>query len=306
MTVTFIIGAFNSLTPQDLQRNSIQMVLCSGLERPVERPEEKIVGLRAQYFGGFQFLGRRTEEIQLLVFFLGTQLFQSSALLRGQCRIFNAQISQFLRQAHHNAVRAVVAETALNPSIEQVEQVTKSLLCKPFLNGKVEARLIDRTNKPVLDHKPHTKSLPSSRPVSVSCRVALPCRNELVQPSQPGPCRSHIRRGANKRKPHFMDAACIRAGPAFARTRRGSSPVLPSPNASLGSGRHSIENPSKSLNKPCSADFDGQELPLKDQIIDVILTDVDRRPAFAQEPTPECQVVLNILVAVELYAAGCA
>src|SRR5690606_34913757 len=76
---------------------------------------------------------------------------------------------------------------------------------------------------------------------------------------------------------------------------------LPKPNASFGSRRHSIITFIGISQQAFFRDFDGDKLPLKDQIADMLLTDVDGLIAAADEAAPEGEIIVNVLVAVEFH-----
>src|SRR3546814_17504718 len=102
----------------------------------------------------------------------------------------------------------------------------------------------------------------------------------------------------------MLQPGCMSAAPAFARARRGSTPVTPSANSSAGSGRHSILILGLISYQSDFGNFFGQERSFDQQIFHMPLTDIDSIAAAAQEAAPEREVCLDILVAIELHATG--
>src|SRR3546814_14293320 len=93
----------------------------------------------------------------------------------------------------------------------------------------------------------------------------------------------------------MLRPGCMSAAPAFARARRGSTPVTPSANSSAGSGRHSILILGLISYQSDFGNFFGQERSFDQQIFHMPLTAINSLPATAHDTDPETEVCHAIL-----------
>jgi hypothetical protein len=195
-------------------------------------------------------LFRRCKQIALQAFLFGFEDLQSPAFLCGQLRVLNAQITQYIWNAHDDAVGADVAEHAADGALIEFHKRVEFGCSHMVTEQPLMLSLVDCPHELRVDVKPSAESLLTTRPVAKAPRISFAGRLEgrhACDPSACGVCllrqadhahadRSQsavIRRTVRRKRPARIEISPpvaelkFRLGQAFDLYRRRHRSVLP-------------------------------------------------------------------------------
>src|SRR5688572_12347873 len=93
------------------------------------------------------------------------------------------------------------------------------------------------------------------------------------------------------------------AAPNFAKALLGSTPSAPPPKRRVGSGRQSILMFSAIYHEPQFRNLNSEKRRMYYHVVEIYITNIYSFSSAPKERTPEQQVSLYILVAIELHTA---